>query len=43
MKCEVAQMLKNGGGAIVNTAFVAGLYGLAGAPANSPLSTELLG
>jgi len=33
MKYEIAQMLKNGGGAIVNTASVAGLYGLAGAPA----------
>jgi NAD(P)-dependent dehydrogenase (short-subunit alcohol dehydrogenase family) len=33
MKYEIAQMLKNGGGAIVNTASVAGLYGLASAPA----------
>ena len=30
MKYEIPQMLKQGGGAIVNTAFVAGLVGLAG-------------
>lgn len=33
MKYEIAQMLKQGGGSIVNTASVAGLYGLAAAPA----------
>jgi NAD(P)-dependent dehydrogenase (short-subunit alcohol dehydrogenase family) len=33
MKYEIAQMLKQGGGNIVNTASVAGLYGLAAAPA----------
>lgn len=32
-KAEVAQMLKQGGGAIVNTASVAGLVGFAGIPA----------
>jgi NAD(P)-dependent dehydrogenase (short-subunit alcohol dehydrogenase family) len=33
MKYEIQQMLKNGGGSIVNTASVAGLQGLAAAPA----------
>jgi NAD(P)-dependent dehydrogenase (short-subunit alcohol dehydrogenase family) len=33
MKYEIQQMLKNGGGSIVNTASVAGLQGLATAPA----------
>jgi NAD(P)-dependent dehydrogenase (short-subunit alcohol dehydrogenase family) len=33
MKYEIAQMLKQGGGAIVNTSSAAGLIGLAGAPA----------
>src|SRR6516165_10350933 len=33
MKYEIPQMLRQGGGAIVNTASVAGLVGLAGGPA----------
>lgn len=33
MKYEIPQMLKHGGGAIVNTASTAGLVGLEGAPA----------
>lgn len=33
IKAEIAQMLKQGGGAIVNTASVAGLVGFAGLPA----------
>lgn len=33
MKAEITQMLKQGGGAIVNTASVAGLVGFAGLPA----------
>ena len=33
MKAEIAQMLRQGGGVIVNTASVAGLVGFAGLPA----------
>ena len=39
MKYEIPQMLKQGGGAIVNTASIAGLVGFEGTQPTTPPST----